>query len=87
MDFDRKMNQIFSGERILYSGKRILMGIGNDDVIQTLHSKNNRYLAFVFNRDLWCYDQQDGKSVNIFSSGMEQMRAGEAIMTSTMYRF
>mgnify|MGYP002618775345 CR=1 FL=1 len=67
MDFDRKMNQIFSGERILYSGKRILMGIGNDDVIQTLHSKNNRYLAFVFNRDLWCYDQQDGKSVNIFS--------------------
>lgn len=87
MDFDRKMNQIFSGERILYSGKRILMGIGNDDVIQTLHSKNNRYLAFVFNRDLWCYDQQDGKSVNIFSFGMEQMRAGEAIMTSTMYRF
>lgn len=52
---------------MLYSGKRILMGIGNDDVIQTLHSKNNRYLAFVFNRDLWCYDQQDGKSVNIFS--------------------
>ena len=67
MDFDRRMNQIFSGERVLYSGKRILMGIGNDDVIQTLHSKNNRYLAFVFNRDLWCYDQQDGKSVNIFS--------------------
>ena len=67
MDFDRRTNQVFSGERSLYSGKRILLGVGNDDVVQAVHSKNTRYLAYVFNRELWCYDQEDGKSIKIFS--------------------
>lgn len=67
MDFDRRTNQVFSGSRDLYSGKRILLGIGNDDVIQLSKSANKRYLAFVFNRDLWCYDQTDKKGVKVFS--------------------
>ena len=67
MDFERVTNQVFSGERELYSGKRIMLGIGNDQVIQRARSDNKRYLAFVFNRDLWCYDQQEHKAVKIFS--------------------
>ncbi len=67
MDFDRRTNQIFSGSRDLYSGKRILLGIGNDDVIQLEKSPDKRYLAFVFNRDLWRYDQKEQEAVKVFS--------------------
>jgi len=67
MDFDRETNQVFSGDRNLYSGKRILLGIGNDDVVQVEKSADKRYIAFVFNRDLWCYDQTDGQAVKVFS--------------------
>lgn len=69
MDFDRVTNQIFSGERDLYSGRRLMLGIGNDDAIQLEKSHGGRYLGFVFNRDLWCYDQDRNEStaVKIFS--------------------
>lgn len=67
MDFKRETNQVFSGDRQLYSGKRILLGIGNDDGIQRERSSNKRYLGFVFNRDLWRYDQQENRAVKIFS--------------------
>ena len=69
MDFDRVTNQIFSGERELYSGRRLMLGIGNDEVIQLVKSPDSRYLGFVFNRDLWCYDQNkdETKAVKLFS--------------------
>lgn len=67
MDFDRKTNQVFSGERDLYSGKRILLGIGSDDTVQVVKSANKQYIAFVFNRDLWCYDQEEEQAVKVFS--------------------
>lgn len=69
MDFDRVTNQIFSGERDLYSGRRLMLGIGNDEVIQLMKSPDSRYLGFVFNRDLWCYDQNkdETRAVKLFS--------------------
>lgn len=69
MDFDRVTNQIFSGERDLYSGRRLMLGIGNDEAIQLVKSPNSRYMGFVFNRDLWCYDQDkdESKAVKLFS--------------------
>ncbi len=69
MDFDRVTNQIFSGERELYSGRRLMLGIGNDEAIQLVKSPNSRYMGFVFNRDLWCYDQNkdESKAVKLFS--------------------
>lgn len=67
MDFDRVTNQVFSGGRELYSGRRLMLGIGNDQAISLEKSPDGRYLAFVFNRDLWCYDQKEAKAVKIFS--------------------
>ncbi len=67
MDFNRTANQVFSGERDLYSGKRILLGIGNDETVQLEKSPSRRYLAFVFNRELWCYDQAEKKATKIFT--------------------
>lgn len=67
MDFNRVTNQVFSGQPELFSGKRILLGIGNDDTVFTMRSSNGRYRAFAFNRDLWCFDQTDRQAVKIFS--------------------
>lgn len=67
MDYERDMNQIFSGNRELFLGKRILAGITNDDKIQVKKNGTGRYIAFVVNRDLWSFDQQDGHAVKIFS--------------------
>ena len=67
MSFDRITNQIFSGERELYSGRRLMLGIGNDEAIQVEKSPNGRYLGFVFNRDVWCYDQKEARATKIFS--------------------
>lgn len=67
MDFNRVTNQVFSGGRELYSGKRILLGIGNDDAVAVKPSGDKRYLAYAFNRDLWSYDQKEGRAVKVFS--------------------
>ena len=67
MGFDRTVNQVFSGGRDLYSGRRILLGIGNDDAVQVEKSPDGRYAAFVFNRDLWRYDQEEHRSLKVFS--------------------
>lgn len=67
MNFDRSMNQIFSGTRELYSGKRILLGISDLDDIQVRKSSDNRYVGYVTYRDLWSYDQTEGEAVKVFS--------------------
>ena len=67
MDFQRTTSQVFGGGREVYSGRRILLGIGNDDAVSVTSSDDKRFLAYTFNRDLWCYDQEDGRAVKIFS--------------------
>ena len=67
MSFERSMNQVFSGVRELYSGKRVLLGISNLDDIQVKKSPDKRYVGFVTYRDLWSYDQEEGEAVKIFS--------------------
>ena len=67
MDFERSTNQIFSGQRDLFSGKRIMLGIMNDNEVRTKASPDGRHIAYVVNRDLWSYDQSSEKAVKIFS--------------------
>lgn len=67
MDFDRKTDQIFSGHKELFSGKRIMLGITNEDAVRSLKSSDGNQLAFVANRELWGYDQSGNKAVKIFS--------------------
>ncbi len=78
MDFERTANQVFSGTREQYSGKRILLGIGNDDAVERVKSPDGRYLAFEFNRDLWCYDQKEGSAVKIFSFRNDMDESGRS---------
>lgn len=72
MDFERRTNQVFSGYRDLFSGKRIMLGITNEDEIATAKSSDGSHIAFAVNRDLWSYDQSTGEAVKIFS-----FRSGE----------
>lgn len=72
MDFERSTNQIFSGQRGLFSGRRILLGITNDDKVQALKSPSGSLVAYVVNRDLWTYDQRRKHAVKVFS-----FRSGE----------
>ena len=78
MDFDRETCQIFFGERDVYSGRRLVLGIGNDRAVQVKQSPNGRYLGFVFNRDVWCYDQKEGRTVKIFSFPSEEDFSGRS---------
>ncbi|RGZ00104.1 hypothetical protein [Clostridium sp. AM58-1XD] len=67
MNYERNMDQIFNGNRDLFSGKRILLGITNDDKIQVKKANGGRYITFVTNRDLWSFDQVENHAVKIFS--------------------
>lgn len=67
MDFERTTNQIFDGDKYLFSGKRILLGIENEDNITVRKSGNGNILAFRVNRDLWSYNQEKNEAVRIFS--------------------
>lgn len=72
MNFERNTDQIFSGQRGLFSGRRILLGITNEDKVQALKSPSGGLVAYVVNRDLWTYDQRRRHAVKVFS-----FRSGE----------
>lgn len=78
MDFHRTTNQVFDGGRELYSGRRILLGVGNDDTVKVKLSTDKRYLAYTFNKDLWSYDQTEGKAVKIFSFRSREDTSGRS---------
>lgn len=79
MDYEREVNQIFQGEKQDYSGKRIMLGITNDDRVEVKRSPDQGIYAYRVNRDLWTY-QQDGHerhAVKVFSfrgSDVEDVR-------------
>ena len=72
MDFERNTNQIFSGQKELFSGKRIMLGILGSDEVRTAKSPSGSCTAYVVNRDLWTYDQNQNHGVKVFS-----FRSGE----------
>lgn len=72
MDYERRMDQLFTGDRSLFSGKRIILGIGSGEDIYAKDSPDGKFMAFVVNRELWAYDgreKNNGRSIRIFSFG------------------
>ena len=69
MDYEREVNQIFGGESPEYSGKRIMLGITNDDRVSVKRSPNGQVYVYRVNRDLWSYRQEghERQAVKIFS--------------------
>ncbi len=77
MNYERKTNQIFEGNKHLFAGNRIRLGITSKEMLQTRKSENGRFLVFKTNKELWSYDQIGKKAVNIFSfrSENDKLRA------------
>ncbi len=68
MDFEREMNEIFTGDRDLFTGRRILMGINSGDDLYAKKSSDGSVTAYVVNHELWEYDsRRDGTRENRFS--------------------
>lgn len=69
MDYERRMNELFTGSGALYSGKRITLGISDGEDVYVVKSPDGRFITFVNNRELWSYDSTEGKSVRVFAFG------------------
>ncbi len=69
MDYERTMDELFTGERELYSGKRILLGIQNGSETYGVSSPNLQHTAFVTNRELWAYDSSANENIRVFAFG------------------
>lgn len=69
MDYERRVNELFSGDRDVFSGKRILLGISDGEDVYAKKSADGRYAAYVNQRELWSYDSKEGISARIFAFG------------------
>ncbi|MDO5408190.1 MAG: hypothetical protein Q4F28_12805 [Eubacteriales bacterium] len=69
MDYERTVNQIFQGEQADYSGKRIMLGITNDEEVEVKRSPDKSVYAYRVNRDLWSFQpgSRDSQAVRVFS--------------------
>lgn len=67
MNYERNANEIFDGRADAFQGKKILLGITNDDMVRAVKSPDARYLAFKTGRDLWCFDQKENHMVRVFT--------------------
>ena len=67
MDYERRMNEVFTGDRDSFSGKRILLGISDGEDLYVVKSPDGRFVTFVNNRELWSYDTKEGTAALVFS--------------------
>jgi len=67
MDYERRMNEIFTGDSDCFSGKRILLGISDGEDQYVVKSSGGRFVTFVNNRELWSYDTKEGTVALVFS--------------------
>lgn len=69
MDYERTMTELFTGDSDLFSGKRIILGIGNGDGVHAVKSDGGQYTAFVTGRELWAYDSGENVGARVFAFG------------------
>ncbi|MEG1144299.1 MAG: hypothetical protein RSE05_02900 [Clostridium sp.] len=67
MDYDRRVNQVFSGDSSQYTNKRIMLGISDEDNLKQVSDPSGKYKAFVINKALWCYDTEKESSTKVFA--------------------
>ncbi len=67
MNYERTVNQIVSGDRRDFSGKRIMLGITNENEVSVVRSADGEVLAYRANHDLWSYQQKERRAVRVFS--------------------
>lgn len=79
MDYNRSVNQIFSGAEELFSGKRVQLGVTDGSSLQVMSSASKNCTAFLANRELWAYDSRDNEVFKIFTfrdNGSDELHHG-----------
>lgn len=69
MDYERTMTELFTGDSDLFSGKRIILGIGDGDGVHAVKSTGGQYTAFMTDRELWAYDSGGNVGARVFAFG------------------
>lgn len=77
LDYNRDMEQIFSGNSPLIDEQGIIFGIASDD-IQYVTNKDETMTAFVQERDLWLYDADSDELLQVFSFANREGRDGRS---------
>ena len=67
MNYDRKTHELFEGNENSIKNKKIILGIGNKDNIDISKSEDEKYIAFISNKELFTYDQNNKEIVKVFS--------------------
>lgn len=67
MNYRRETREIFSGSKHRFAGKKIMLGISGEDDLETRESENGQYIIFKTDKELWSFNQEDQKAVNVFS--------------------
>ena len=75
MDYERRMKELFSGSKDLFSGKRITLGISDGEDMYAVKSADGRFVTFVNNQELWSYDTKTLEGVRVFAFGGSNMKS------------
>lgn len=67
MDFDRVTNEIFTASTQNFADNRLILGITNEEFLQTMYSDSEQFIAFRTADSIWRYDQKGKSCVNVFS--------------------
>lgn len=66
LDYDRKMNQVFEGSKKVLTSKGISLGISSEEIPYKVN-QDGTISAFVKERELWCYDEEEDTLAQVFS--------------------
>ncbi len=72
MNYSRQADEVFSEKSPELSGKRLMLGITNDDMVSSMKSPGGTYIAFQSNRELWRYDQKEEELLRLFSFSSDE---------------
>jgi len=66
-NYEREVETIYDVTQTSLSKDDLKLGITADTGMEILTTKNNEYTAFVRNRELWCYDENENTMLRVFS--------------------
>lgn len=67
LNYERKMEGLFNKDQINGINNEIKLGITNNTDIELIKNTDQTKLAFVYNRELWYFNQLNHQVVNVFS--------------------
>ena len=67
LDYERTMESVLAGNNEKPDSGDIKLGVTNNEDIELFNNKDSTRFAFVFNRELWCFNQFDNSGIRVFS--------------------